>query len=85
MDDLLALENSLQEDVIMCLVDIAGFLPMGAADQNEQDTRMYYGNYLYFNTMNRGGLDIASDKFCQWTIFCYMCSSQSKISHVELR
>ena len=72
MDNLLALESSLPEDVVMCLVYIAGFLSMGA-DRNEQDTRVYYESYgSYFKTMNRGGLTNPSDKCCQWTIFCYI-------------
>ena len=72
LDNLEVLEKSLSEDVVMAMVYIAGYLSTKVDDEC-LDTTLYYEKYgEYFKTLNRGGLCIPKDTFCQFTIFSYV-------------
>ena len=70
-DDLECLADSLQTDVKMCLVYIAGYVCRADAE-NDDDTFAFvekYGDYL--RSIDRGGLRIPGDEICQWCMLCY--------------
>ena len=64
-------ESELNIDVLKCFVYIAGYISTPTC--SNEDTKFYHETYgSYFDTLNRGGLKIPSDKCCQFTVFCYI-------------
>ena len=54
------------------LVYIAGYVTRRDTDK-EGETHFYHEEFgQYTDTLDRGGLNVPSDKACQWSIYCYI-------------
>ena len=71
-DALVHLENSVSTDVKMALVYIAGYVTR-KDDPNIDDTQYYYQKFgSFLKNLDRGGLNVPTDTYCQWTVLCYI-------------
>ena len=73
LDNLAALEKSINTATLNALVYVAGYIQFQAGSLNECSTKFYADKYgLYMNNINRGGLIIPEDMIVQWIIYCYI-------------
>ena len=76
-DNLVQLENSLTISTKTALVYIAGYVTRKDEELPEKDlldvTTFYFEKYgSYTDELDRGQLNIPTDRACQWTCFCYI-------------
>ena len=84
-DNLVELEQSLNKDTKMALFHIAGYVTRNDPTPSEEEllelttfySLMYSG---YTSHLDRGGLNIPSDKSVQWSFFCFMLFNAVKHS-----
>ena len=74
-DTLETLENSMKEETKMALVHIAGYVTRRDPAPTEDDlldvTTFYYKDFGGFtSSLDRGNLNVPTDKAVQWSIFC---------------
>ena len=77
VDSLDELEESLPAETKAALVYIAGYVTRHDAETNEESllgvTTFYHQEFGgYTDSLDRGGLNIPSDKACQWAIHSYI-------------
>ena len=62
----------------MSLVYIAGCVTWND-DPVSDDTQFYFNDFgSLLKTMDRGGLNIPTDSYCQWAIFCCLMFNSMK-------
>ena len=71
------LEESVSFENKSSLVYIAGYITRNDLELDERtrlgQTSFYFEKYGEFTkSMDRGVLNVPSDRACQWTIFCYI-------------
>ena len=76
-DNLEELEKSIPLECKMALVYIAGYVTRKDAEMTEDElldqTSFYYEKFGdYLNSLDRGCLNIPSDRSCQWVFFCFI-------------
>ena len=77
-DTLPHLETKISTDVKMSLVYIARYVTRND-DPVSDDAQFYFHNFgLFLKTMDWGGLNIPTDSYCQWAIFCYIMFNSVK-------
>lgn len=85
MDNLEELEASVPPETKSVLVYIAGYITRKDPEEDElsqlDQTTFYFQQFgKYTDSLDRGGLNIPSDRACQWTIFCYVLFNVVKAS-----
>ena len=76
-DALEQLEESLPDETKAVLVYIAGYITRKDPEVDEVSllglTSFYFQKFGgYTDSLDRGGLNVPSDRACQWTIFCFI-------------
>lgn len=76
-DNLEELESSVSSETKSVLVYVAGYVTRKDKELDEmsllEQTTFYYQKYGdYTNSLDRGGLNIPSDRACQWTILSFI-------------
>ena len=72
------LETNILTDVKMSLVYITVYVTRND-DPVSDDTQFYFHNFgSFLKTMDRGGLNIPTDSYCQWVILCYIMFNSVK-------
>lgn len=76
VDQLEEIEKALDEQVIMGLLYVSGYIQRKCGYDDPFDTKYYYDTYGDFiDSMNRGGLLIPFDGLVQWSLFCFIVFS----------
>ena len=89
VDTLETLEASIPSETKSVLVYIAGYVTRKDPELDEQSqleqTNFYFQKFgSYTESLDRGGLNIPSDRACQWTILCYILFNVVKASVCQL-
>lgn len=74
-DDLQSSEQKIEKETKMSLCHIAGYVTRHDVLTDEElfnCTSFYFQKYgTYTKTLDRGGMNVPTDKACQWTFFCF--------------
>lgn len=84
VDNIERLEPSLPRECKQAMLYIAGYVTRKDTDEEGQ-THFYYAEFgQYTDTLDRGGLNVPSDRACQWAIYSYMVFNVVKDSVCRL-
>lgn len=81
-DELAALEEKIEKETKISLCHIAGYVTRHdilSDDELFSCTNFYFQKYgTYTKSLDRGGLNVPTDKACQWTFLCYIMFNSVK-------
>ena len=76
-DNLEALEESFESNVVAAILYIAGYLQKQADQIRDNDTMYYYDKFgKCLDQLNKGALVMPQDHLVQWYIYCFVLFTQ---------